>query len=243
MGVIYILGMGPGSAEYFTEQMKRAVDDSDLIIGYTVYVDLLKKAYPDKIYESTGMKQELNRCRLAYERALEGKNVALICSGDAGVYGMASPMYELLPEYPGVELVVIPGITAALSGAAILGAPVNHDFCLISLSDLLTPLEQIKKRLKAAVFGNFVVVLYNPASHHRKDYLKRAVEYMMEEGASPDLACGYVERIGREGEHGVICTLEELKDAPVNMFTTVFIGNSESYHSQGKLITKRGYHE
>ena len=174
--------------------------------------------------------------------------MAFICSGDAGVYGMAAPMYELLPEYVNANsdlteenLIVIPGVTAAISGAAVLGAPINHDFCVISLSDLLTPWEMIEKRLKAAIDGDFAIAIYNPSSKKRHDYLKRACEIMLAAGASENRACGYVENIGREGTKSVVMPLGELKEAEVNMFTTVFIGNSKSEIVLGKLVTKRGY--
>ena len=178
---------------------------------------------------------------MCIELAESNKKVALICSGDPGVYGMASLVYELVEKDSGIELVVVPGITAACSGAAVLGAPLNHDFCVISLSDLLTPYELIVKRLKAAIEGDFVIVLYNPSSKSRADYLMRACEVMLEAGADKGRACGYVENIGREGTKAFVGTLEELRTKSVNMFTTVFIGNSESYIKNGKLITKRGY--
>ncbi len=187
------------------------------------------------------MRHEEERCRICFEEAEKGKRVALVCSGDAGIYGMASLMYEIGKEYPEIELLVIAGITAASSGAAVLGAPLNHDFCVISLSDLLTPWDKIEKRLRAAAEGDFVIVIYNPSSHKRKDYLKRACEILLHtiEG---ERVCGYVENIGREGTKVGISTLKELKNKEVNMFTTVFIGNSESEIIRGKLVTRRGYH-
>lgn len=239
--LIYIVGIGPGDEEYFTGQAKQVLENSDVIVGYTVYVDLVKAFMPDKEYLTTGMTKEIERCKLCYDLANEGKTVALVCSGDAGVYGMASPMYELLAEYEDVELVVVPGITAANSGAAALGAPLNHDYCVISLSDLLTPWEVIERRLKAAIMGDFAIAIYNPSSKKRADYLRKACDIMLESGASLDRACGYVENIGRDGMTTEVCTLGELRDRNVNMFTTVFIGNSESYISDNKLITKRGY--
>lgn len=239
--LIYIIGIGPGEEAFFTGQAKAALQRSDVIVGYTVYVDLVKAFLPEKEYRTTGMTKEIERCNLCFELAKEGKNVALVCSGDAGVYGMASPMYELLPEHPEVELEVVPGITAANSGAAALGAPLNHDYCVISLSDLLTPWEAIERRLQAAVLGDFAMALYNPSSKKRSDYLQKACDILLAAGASPDRACGLVENIGREGMCSKVCTLKELRDEKVNMFTTVFIGNSESYLYKDKLITKRGY--
>lgn len=239
--LIYIVGIGPGEECFLSGQAKKALENSDVIIGYTVYAELVKPVFPGKEYLTTGMTKEIERCRLCYEEAAKGKTVALVCSGDAGVYGMASPMYELLPEYENTELEVVPGITAANSGAAVLGAPLNHDYCVISLSDLLTPWETIEKRIKAAIAGDFAIAIYNPSSHKRKDYLMKACDIMLKSGASPDRACGYVENIGREGQNATVCTLSELRESQVNMFTTVFVGNSMSFIQDNKLITKRGY--
>ncbi|MBQ6416407.1 MAG: precorrin-3B C(17)-methyltransferase [Butyrivibrio sp.] len=241
VGKIFIVGMGPGDKSMMTGQAIEAMESSDIIAGYTVYVDLVKDLFPEKAFFTTPMKQEIERCRKSFEFAREGKNVALICSGDAGVYGMASPVYELWEEYPEVDVCVIPGVTAAISGAAVLGAPINHDFCVISLSDLLTPWEQIEKRLKAAIDGDFSIVIYNPSSKKRADYLKKACDIMLSSGADEKRACGYVENIGREGTRAHVCTLSDLKNESVNMFTTVFIGNSRSKLIGDKLVTPRGY--
>lgn len=237
---IYIVGMGPGREDMMTGEALCALEQADVIVGYTVYLNLLPERFRDKELLSTPMRGEKERCRLCFAEAGKGKRVALICSGDAGIYGMASLMYEIGQEHPETELVVIPGITAASSGAAVLGAPVNHDFCVISLSDLLTPWDKIEKRLRAAAEGDFAVVLYNPSSHKRKDYLMRACDILLET-MDGERACGYVENIGREGTKAEVCTLRELRDREVNMFTTVFIGNSGSRIINGKLVTKRGY--
>ncbi|MBP5198685.1 MAG: precorrin-3B C(17)-methyltransferase [Lachnospiraceae bacterium] len=241
--IIYVVGMGPGKKEFMTAQEISVIEKSDVIVGYDLYVKLLKESFPDKEYMTTGMKREIERCELCVKLASEGKNVALICSGDAGVYGMASPLLEILPEESDTEVFVVPGITAALSGAALLGAPLNHDFCLISLSDLLTPFAVIEKRLRAAIQGDFAISIYNPASKGRPEHLKRACEIMMDAGASKDRICGYVENIGRDDTKTEICTLEELSEKELNMFTTVFVGNSKTYEKNGKMITKRGYNE
>lgn len=248
MSRIYVVGLGPGDIQMMSAAALEALKASDLIAGYTVYVDLIKEHFPNKEFASTPMRKEIDRCRLCFEQALLGKTVSLVCSGDAGIYGMASPMYELQmenPEYQQVELVVVPGITAAVSGAALLGSPLNHDFCVISLSDLMTPWETIEKRLVAAIQGDFAIAIYNPSSHKRADYLKKACQIMLKAGAAPDRKCGYVENIGREGTRATVCTLSELQDREVNMFTTVFVGNSQSviFDSQSgkKLVTKRGY--
>ena len=237
---IYIIGMGPGKEEMMTGEAIQALDNSDVIIGYTVYVKLLGERFEGKEMLTTPMRQETERCRLCFEEAAKGKQVALICSGDAGIYGLASLMYEIGKDYPETELIVIPGITAANSGAAVLGAPLNHDFCVISLSDLLTPWEKIEKRLIAAAEGDFAIAIYNPSSHKRKDYLMRACDILLRV-IEEERPCGFVENIGREGTRAVTCTLRELRETQVNMFTTVFIGNSGSELVNEKLITKRGY--
>ena len=237
---IYIIGMGPGREEMMTVEALQALEDSDVIIGYTVYVKLLGERFAKKEMLTTPMRKETERCILCFEEAAKGKKVALICSGDAGIYGLASLMYEVSKDYPETELFVIPGITAASSGAAVLGAPLNHDFCVISLSDLLTPWEKIEKRLMAAAEGDFSIAIYNPSSHKRKDYLMRACDILLRV-IEEERVCGYVENIGREGTRAVTCTLKELREAEINMFTTVFIGNSGSEIINGKLITKRGY--
>lgn len=239
--IVYIVGIGPGEEKMMSLQARQTMEECDIIVGYTVYVDLVRALFPDKAFMTTPMRRELERCRLCFDLAMQDKSVAMICSGDAGVYGMAAPILEMQEEYPEVETSVVAGITAANSGAAVLGAPLNHDFCVISLSDLLTPWEKIEARLRAAVMGDFAIVIYNPSSHKRKDYLKRACEILLDAGVLPELACGYVENIGREGTTSRVCTLEELLDAEVNMFTTVFIGNSKSFIRGNRLITPRGY--
>ncbi len=237
---IFIVGMGPGRETMMTGEALTALEQADVIVGYPVYLELLGPRFAEKRRLSTPMRQETERCRLCFQEAERGQQVAFICSGDAGIYGLASLMYEVGKDYPETELSVIPGVTAASSGAALLGAPLNHDFCVISLSDLLTPWEVIEKRLLAAAAGDFAIAIYNPGSHKRKDYLMRACDILLtqlEEGR----ACGYVEQIGREGTRAVCCTLGELRNTQVNMFTTVFVGNSETEIWNGKLITKRGY--
>ncbi len=239
--LIYVVGIGPGEKEYLTEEALEAMKRSDVIIGYTVYVDLVKNILPEKEYASTPMKKEIERCKLCFEEAEKGKVVSMICSGDAGVYGMAAPMLELAEQYEDIEVNIVAGITAANSGAAVLGAPLGHDYCVISLSDLLTPWEVIERRLKAAIIGDFAIAIYNPSSHKRKDYLEKACEIMLDAGADKKRICGYVENIGRAGTGFQLCTLEELRKREVNMFTTVFIGNSKTRTIKGKMVTPRGY--
>ena len=246
--MITVVGMGPGKEAMMTEEALAALDRADGIIGYTVYLELLGDRFAGKEYLSTPMKQEVERCRMCFEQAAMGKEVAMICSGDAGIYGMASLMFELGEEYdaqnPGASMLtdicVIPGITAASSGAAVLGAPLNHDFCVISLSDLLTPWELIEKRLRAAADGDFAIAIYNPSSRKRHDYLQKACDILMEK-ADPERACGYVRNIGRDGTESHVCTLAELRDTQVDMFTTVFVGNSQSRIIGDRLVTPRGY--
>ena len=241
MNKIYVVGIGPGEYEQMTMRAARALEESDCIIGYTVYVKLAADHFPGKEFKTTPMTKEVERCRLAFEEARKGKTVSMICSGDAGVYGMAGLMYEVGADYPDIELEIIPGVTAALSGAALLGAPLVHDFCLISLSDLLTPWEKIEARLKAAVYGDFAVCLYNPSSKRRKDYLEKACDIMLTAGKSPQTVCGITENIGREGESFRVLSLAQLKETSVDMFTTVFIGNSQTKEVNQKMVTPRGY--
>ena len=240
MNKLYAVGLGPGGADGMTVRAKNVLEACDVIVGYTVYIDLVRDAFPDKTYLSTPMRKEVDRVRLALETASTGKTVAMICSGDAGVYGMSGLCEELLPEYPGVELITVPGVSAVLSGAAILGAPLMHDFAVISLSDLLTPWEKIEKRLLAAAEADFVICLYNPSSHKRRDYLARACELVLR-FASPETVCGIARNIGRDGEEARVLTLAELRDTEVDMFSTVFIGNSQTKIVNGKMVTPRGY--
>lgn len=243
MNIIEIVGIGPGDEQEMTAQALKALDESDVIIGYPVYLKLLGERFSDKEFMQTPMRHEIERCRMAFDEASAGKKVALIGSGDAGIYGLASLMYEMLPEYADndISLHVVPGITAANSGAALLGAPINHDFCTISLSDALTPWSVIEKRLRAAAAGDFCIVLYNPASRKRPDYLQRACSILLDAGKPESTSCGLVRNIGREGTEKHVMTLSELSRTDADMFTTVYIGNSETYISGHDLVTPRGY--
>ena len=240
MKKLWIIGLGPGGGEDLTGKARKALAESDVIVGYTVYIDLIRAEFGHKELLTTPMRKEQERCEMALALADTGKTVAMVCSGDPGVYGMAGLCYELSPKWPEVELSVLPGITAACGGAAVLGAPLMHDFCLISLSDLMTPWEKIEKRLRAAAEADFVLCIYNPSSHKRKDYLARACAILLE-AKSPDTPCGYVREIGRDGEAATVLTLGQLRDAQVDMFTTVFVGNSQTKVIGGKLVTPRGY--
>ena len=219
MNKLYVVGIGPGAYEKMTIEASQALSKSDVIIGYTVYVDLVKEHFPGKEFMTTPMKKEVDRCVLAFEEAMNGKTVSMICSGDAGVYGMSGLMYEIGTRYPEVELEIIPGV---------------------SLSDLLTPWEKIEARLLSASQADFVICLYNPSSKKRHDYLEKACDLMLQYKA-PDTVCGIVGNIGREGESMQVMTLEELKKTSVDMFTTVFVGNSQTKEIGGKMVTPRGY--
>jgi precorrin-3B C17-methyltransferase len=237
---IYVVGLGPGEWNQMTQRAVDALEQCDVITGYDVYIDLIRDRFPNKDLISTPMKKEAERCHIAVGEALKGRTVAMVCSGDAGVYGMAGLMYEVAQQYDPVEIEVVPGITAACSGAAVPGAPLIHDFAGISLSDLLTPWELIEKRIDCAAEADFVICFYNPSSKKRHDYLKKACGIVLKH-RGPDTACGFVQNIGREGEAGKVLTLEELKDTQVDMFTTVYIGNSQSREIGGKMVTPRGY--
>ncbi len=239
MNKLFLVGIGPGSADGMTQAAKAALEQSEVLCGYTVYLDLVRQQYPDKETYTTPMTRELERCRWAIDRAAEGKTVAMLCSGDAGVYGMAGPVLELA-EGKDIEIEVVPGVTAALSGAAILGAPLMHDFCVISLSDLLTPWEVIERRLRCAAAGDFSIALYNPRSKKRPDHLRRACEILLEE-KSPDTVCGWVKNIGRPGQCHGLATLKDLGSLELDMFTTVFIGASSTKNVNGRMVTPRGY--
>lgn len=242
MNKVYIVGLGPGAGRQMTLEAREILESCDVIVGYTVYVDLVRETFPEKRFLTTPMKQEVQRCRMALEEAAKGQTAAMICSGDSGVYGMAGLMYEIGAAYEQVDIEVIPGITAALGGAAILGAPLTHDFAVISLSDLLTPWEKIEMRLRAAAMADFVICLYNPSSRKRKDYLQKACDHMMEY-KKEDTVCGIVRNIGREGEICRLLSLKELRDTEVDMFTTVFVGNEETKIVSGKMVTPRGYRD
>lgn len=240
MNKLVVVGIGPGNYENMTVGADQALKACDVIIGYHVYVDLVKDRYPNKEFLSTPMTQEVKRCQMALDLAREGKTVAMVCSGDSGIYGMAALIYELRGESADPEIQVIPGLTAACSGAALLGAPLTHDFAVISLSDRLTPWEKIENRLENAAQADLSIVLYNPASRGRPEHLARACEILLRH-LPGDRICGIASQIGRIGENGRVLTLEELRTADVDMFCTVFIGNSMTKSMVGKMVTPRGY--
>ena len=242
MGKVFVVGIGPGNYENMTIHADKALAACDAIVGYPVYVDLVKDRYPGKALYATAMTQEVKRCQLALDLANEGKSVCMVCSGDSGIYGMAALLYELRGESHTPDIDVVPGLTAACSGASVLGAPLTHDFAVISLSDRLTPWEKIEARLTLAAQADFSIAIYNPASHGRPDHLKRAVEILLRV-LPEERPCGIVRNIGRDGESRRILTLGELKTADVDMFCTVFIGNASTKVIAGELVTPRGYRD
>lgn len=240
MSKLYVVGIGPGGYEQMTVKAVKVLEECDIIVGYTVYVDLVAEHFAGKEMLTTPMRQEEKRCRMASDEVMKGRNTAMICSGDAGVYGMSGLIYEISRDYPGIEIEIVSGVTAALSGGAVLGAPLMHDFAVISLSDLMTPWTLIEKRLAAAASADMAICLYNPSSKKRRDYLNKACRIVMQ-AALPETVCGIVKQIGREGESCQVMTLQELSNYEADMFTTVFIGNSTTKVINGKMVTPRGY--
>lgn len=237
---LYVVGMGPGDLNQMTIEARDVLEQCQVIAGYTVYVELLQNYFTQKEWIVTGMMQERERCRLALVAANEGKMTAMVCSGDAGVYGMAGILLEMGVEFLEVEIIIVAGVTAALSGAAVLGAPLGHDFTVISLSDLLTPWEKIERRIACAAMADFAICIYNPSSRKRTDYLRRACDEILKY-QSLDTVCGYVRNIGRDGEYKKVLSLRELREEQVDMFTTVFVGNSQTRVIAGRMVTPRGY--
>jgi precorrin-3B C17-methyltransferase len=241
MNKFYVVGIGPGAVDLMTIRAKNILEKVDIIAGYNAYLDLVKPYFPDKEYLGNGMTGEVKRCEAALAKAMEGKSVAMISSGDAGIYGMAGLVLELAKGMD-LEIVTVSGITAAASGAALLGAPLMHDFAIISLSDRLTDWDLIQKRVRLAAEADLSIVLYNPRSKGRPDYLETARQLCLT-AKKPDTPVGIVKNIGREGETVILTTLEKMNVADVDMFSTVFIGNSKTFIENGKMITPRGYLE
>lgn len=235
-----IVGLGPGGGDDLTLRVRRVLESCDLIVGYSTYVDLVRGMFPGKPTLQTGMRHEVERCQMALDQAAQGRHVAMVCSGDPGVYGMAGLCYELNGGSGSVAIDVVPGVTAANAGAAVLGAPLMHDFAVISLSDLMTPKEKIAARLDAAAASDMVVCLYNPSSRKRADYLRWACDIMLRHKGAQTV-CGVVRNIGRAGQEWQVMTLEQLRDTRVDMFTTVFVGNQATRVIGGRMVTPRGY--
>ena len=222
MNKLSVVGIGPGNEENMTLAADKALRECDVIVGYTVYVDLVKERYPDKEFLTTPMTREAQRCRLALDEAKKGRHVAMVCSGDSGIYGMAA--------------------LAACSGGALLGAPLTHDFAVISLSDRLTPWEKIEKRLECAALGDMSIVLYNPRSKGRPDNLRMACDILLRH-LPEDRPCGVAHSIGRAGEGRSFMTLGQLRSAQLDMFSTVFIGNAMTRMIGEEMVTPRGYRD
>jgi len=236
--MIYVVGIGPGSPETMTYEAMHAIEKSEVIVGYKTYINLIADIIKDKEVVSNGMKQEIDRVKKAIEISKTGKTVAVISSGDAGVYGMAGLVLELAD---GEDVKIVSGVTASTSAAAVLGAPLMHDFCHISLSDLLTSIDLIYKRVELASEADFVICLYNPRSNGRPNYLENAFEIMKKykSGSTP---IGIVRNAGRGNQEVNICTLDTINYEIVDMVSIVIVGNNSSYIKDNKFITQRGYH-
>ena len=243
MGKIIIAGIGPGSKEDITPAVLEAVRQADVVVGYQYYFQFIEQYLkPDCTCIDTGMKKERERAEQAFEYAEKGHTVVVISSGDAGIYGMTPLIYQMRDERKAdIEIEALPGISAFQKAASLLGAPIGHDMCIISLSDLMTPWEVIERRIKAAATGDFVTAVYNPKSHGRYWQLYRLVELFLQE-RSPETPVGYVRQAGREEQEVKITTLADFNPEDVDMFTVILIGNSQSYISEGKMITPRGYY-
>ncbi len=241
MAKLYVVGFGPGGYEHMTVRAVDVIKSADIVTGYTTYVNMLKEFFPDKQYLSTPMKKEVDRCRLAVSKAMEGYTVAMVSSGDSGIYGMAGIVLQVTKEMNAdIDIEVVPGVTAASAAASVLGAPLMHDTALISLSDLMTPLDLIMKRVDCAGQSDFVICLYNPKSKKRTEYIGMAADILMKYRKA-DTPVGIVRHAGRSGESSFLTTLEKLKEADIDMFSIVVIGNSQTYVDDGKMITPRGY--
>lgn len=243
MGKIIVVGMGPGNISDMTPKARLAIETADVIAGYNTYIKLIPELVGDKKIIGTAMMQEVERCKMAIDEASEGKTVALISSGDAGIYGMAGLVIDMilnLPESERPQFEVIAGISAVNAAAAILGAPLMHDFAVISLSDLLTDWELIKKRVECAAAGDFVIALYNPKSHKRVTNILEVQEILLKY-KNKNTPVGIVTNAGRLNEQKIISTLENFTSEEINMFSLVLIGNSQTYVKAGFMITPRGY--
>lgn len=250
MKKLYIIGIGPGDQQFMTKEADYALNECDVICGYNVYVDLVKDFYPNKELLQTGMTKEVDRCVQALDQASLGKTVAMVCSGDSAIYGMASLVLQLankvddntehINKYSDIEIIVVAGVTAAISGGAVLGSPLTNDFAVVSLSDLLTPMEVITRRIEAVGIGDFVAVIYNPYSKKRTTHLYEACQILLKHRPE-ETVCGYVKNIGRAEQSYKILTLKELAEEKLDMFTTVFVGNSQTKLINGKMVTSRGY--
>ena len=240
MKKLYIIGIGPGGEEDFTLGMIRAMKACEVIVGYKPYLNYIKNYTAGKELYTTGMKSEIERCKMALASAKAGKTTAMVSTGDAGLYGMAGPILELA-EGKDIAIEIIPGISANFAAASRVGAPIMHDMVTISLSDLMTPLDLIKKRIRLAAQGDFVICFYNPRSKGRPHYLKEAMAILKEEGYEDTRPVAMVKHARREGEEKIITTVGDLDDSFCDMNTMVIVGNKETYVQDGIMITPRGY--
>ena len=243
MGKIFVVGLGPGSLDELTPRARRAIESAQVVAGYNTYIKLIEKILGGKKIIGRAMMQEVERAQLAINEALTGHNVAVVSSGDAGVYGMAGLVLEMildLPEDNRPQFEIIAGVSAVNAAAAILGAPLMHDFAIISLSDLMTPWELIKKRVRSAAQADFVIALYNPKSKRRVNQLGE-VQKIILEFRDKNTPVGIVTNAGRDGEVKILSTLENFTAEDVNMFSLVIIGNSQTFIKEGFMLTPRGY--
>ena len=239
--MIYVIGIGPGCRDLMTQEAISAMEDAEVIVGYKTYIKLVEDFVKDKEVVQNGMRKEVDRCQDAIDIAKTGKKVAVISSGDAGIYGMAGLILELITKQElDIPVKVVPGVTASIGAAAVLGAPIMHDFCHISLSDLMTPWEVIEKRLRLAAEADFVICLYNPRSKGRSEHLANAFKIMGEfkDGSTP---VGIVKDVGIEDQEKFICTFDTMDFERVDMTTMVIIGNKSTYIHDDLMITPRGY--
>ncbi len=247
-GKLLLVGFGPGAHEHLTHRARAAIAEAQVVIGYSTYIKLIADLLDGKEVHRKGMSEELDRVHLAYDLAREGRAVALISSGDIGVYGMAGPAFDVLSQRgwqgaddPRVEVEVVPGISAVNAVASLVGAPLSHDYCTISLSDLLTPWPVIERRVIAATRGDFVVALYNPQSKRRTWQLPRTRELMLENGRAPQTPVAIVKSAYRKRQRVVLTTLDDLCNHEIGMLTTVLVGNSNTRIVAGRMVTPRGY--
>lgn len=239
--MLYVVGLGPGSKAMMTQEAREVIEQTKTIVGYATYVRLIEDMIEGKELVVTGMRGEIDRCKKALEIAQTGKDVAIISSGDAGVYGMAGLIMDLASKQGAkVEIKVVPGVTASIAAAAHLGAPLMNDFCHISLSDLMTPWEVIEKRLHAAAAADFVICLYNPRSKGRPHHLRKALDIISQYKAGTTVV-GIGKDVARPKEIDEITTIDDLDETMVNMTSIVIVGNKETYVHDGRMITPRGY--
>lgn len=236
MGKLYVIGIGPGGLDHMTLRAKEAIEKSDVIVGYTKYIDMIKPLIEGKEVFMTGMRGEEARCKEAL-RLSKDKDVALVSTGDSGIYGMAGLILELREDE---DVEVIPGLTASSAAGSVIGAPLMHDNCNISLSDLMTPYELIKKRVKMAADGDFIISLYNPRSKGRANYLRECID-IIREFRDDNTPVAVVRHALREGQEVKLFNIGNFDDTVVDMFSIVIVGNSQSYIKDGKFITPRGY--